>query len=164
MSCAAIQEFAFSLPADSGLLRTSVSAGEPIDQAEVLSLGAMAQSLFVTVTVESRGLDRVDDCRQLWGEAATVFSELCDSWAGIQSDEQSVAWLRERLSHFRELCEDRVSIYSITEIERREFAQAKAFDSTDGYSFGTRSESEPVRELSSLETARINAACQRLGA
>jgi hypothetical protein len=59
MFCATIQEFAFSLPTDSGLLRTSVVAGEPIDQAEVLSLTAMAQSLFVTITIESRALDRV---------------------------------------------------------------------------------------------------------
>jgi hypothetical protein len=71
----------------------------PIDQAEVLSLAAIAQSLFVSTTLESRTLDRVEDCRQLWSEAARLFGELCDSWAGIESGDQSIAWLRGRLAH-----------------------------------------------------------------
>lgn len=88
-----IQEFGFSLPADSGLLRASVIAGEPIDQTEVLSLAAIAQSLFVSTTLESRMLNRVEDCRQLWSDAARLFDELCDSWVSVpEFGEPSIAW------------------------------------------------------------------------
>jgi hypothetical protein len=96
-----------------------VTAGEPIDQAEVLSLMAIAQSLFVSTTLESRTLDRVEDCHKLWTEAARLFSELCDSWAGIpESHDPNIHWLRGRLEHYRSLCEDRESLYSISERER----------------------------------------------
>jgi hypothetical protein len=161
MFCAAIQEFAFSLPTDAGLLRAGVSAGEPIDQTEVLSLAAMAQSLFVTATIESRRLDRVEDCRRLWGETARVFEELCSAWAGVQSDDSSVAWLRGRLEHYRSLCVDRVELFSITESARREFAERRAADSDNEHAFGTRGDIEPVREFSKLETASIERAYRR---
>jgi hypothetical protein len=136
MFCAAIQEFASSLLADAGLLRASVSAGEPIDQTEVLSLAAMAQSLFVTVTVESRKFDRVNACHQLWTEAAKLFSELCDSWAGIESDDPQVKWLRGRLTHFAELCRDRTSLYAISERERSEYQERRSIEVET--SFGER--------------------------
>jgi hypothetical protein len=139
-----IQEFAFSLPADSYLLRAQVTAGEPIDQAEVLSLMAIAQSLFVSTTLESRTLNRVEDCHQLWSEAAGLFSELCDSWGGIpKSDDPNIHWLRSRLEHFRSLSEDRCELYHITEKERLEHAKCKEAEMSDP---------EPVREFSRMET------------
>jgi hypothetical protein len=132
------QEFAFSLPADSCLLRASVAAGEPIDQAEILSLIALSHSLFVSITLESRTFDRIDKCHALWSEAAGLFSELCDSWTGIESDDPSVAWLHDRLEHYRLLCEDRCELYHVTESARRVYAKRKAFASDSEYSFGTR--------------------------
>jgi hypothetical protein len=122
MFCAAIQEFAYCLPADAGLLHASVSAGEPIDQTEVLSLAAMAQSLFVTATIESRRLDRVKDCRRLWGETAQVFVELCSAWADVTSNDPNITWLRARLEHYRSLCEDRESLYNVSDRERMTYA------------------------------------------
>jgi hypothetical protein len=113
-----IQEFAFSLPADSCLLRASVAAGEPIDQAEVLSLAAAIQSIYISVALESRALGRIDACHQLWAEAAGLFSELCDSWVGIDSDDPQVHWLRGRLTHFASLARDRMSLYDVSERER----------------------------------------------
>ena len=98
-----LQEFAFCLPADSSLLRADVISGEPIDQSEVWSLGAMATALFISVTIESRTLDRVDAARELWSETARLFTELCESWASIDCDDPSITWLRARLfvtSHF----------------------------------------------------------------
>jgi hypothetical protein len=142
-----IQEFAFSLPADSYLLRAQVTAGEPIDQAEVLSLMAIAQSLFVSTTLESRTLNRVDDCRQLWTEAARLFSELCDSWAGIESADPQFKWLRGRLEHYQSLCEDRESLYSISERERLLHARSKESEMSD-----PEPHPEPVREFSRVET------------
>ena len=125
MSCAIVQEFAFSLPADSGLLIASVTVGETVDLTEVLSLASMAQSLFITTTLASRESGRIDNCRQLWKETAQVFEELCLTWANTTSDDQSITWLRGRLEHFRLLCEDRTSLYNVTESERRGHAKCR---------------------------------------
>jgi hypothetical protein len=75
----AIQEFAYSLPLDNGLLVADITAGKPIDQTEVLSLAAAIQSIYISVALESRALGRIDACHQVWSEAAGLFSELCDS-------------------------------------------------------------------------------------
>ena len=158
----AINEFSFSLPLDNGLLIADIQNGLPIDSVEVLSLASQAQSLFISTTLESRALGSVDKCHQLWSEAAGLFSELCDSWAGIDSDEQSIIWLRGRLVHYHELALDRCGLYSISESERLMFARCKAFESDSKYSFGTRGEIEPVREFSKLETASIERAYRRL--
>jgi hypothetical protein len=158
-----IQEFAVCLPADSGLLRASVIAGEPIDQTEVLSLAAIAQSLFVSITLESRTLNRVEDCLGLWADAARLFSELCNSWDSVpESGEPSITWLRGRLEHYRSLCEDRCELYSISEQERLLHAKCKEAEMSDNGS--SSSESEPVRDFSKLEVAKIESAYHRLGA
>jgi hypothetical protein len=136
MSCAVVQEFAFSLPADSCLLRASVTAGEPIDQAEVLSLMAIAQSLYITATLESRQLGNVQACHQLWAEVARLFNELCNGWTDVRSDDQSIVWLKSRLNHFQNLCRDRTSLYTISEAERRQYQQRRSIEVET--SFGER--------------------------
>jgi hypothetical protein len=123
---------------------------------------AIAHSLFVSTTLESRTLDRVDACHQLWSEAARLFSELCDSWTGIESTDPGVQWLRGRLAHYRELCEDRCELYHVTESARRLYAKRKVFDSDSEYSLGTRGAIEPIRGFSKLETASIERAYRRL--
>ena len=156
MFCATIQEFAFSLPTDSGLLRTSVVAGEPIDQAEVLSLTAMAQSLFVTITIESHALDRVSDCFSLWTEASELFNALRDSWVNVDSDDPQVKWLRGRLAHYAELCQDRRLLYRVSESDRVAFSSCRESE--------MRAEAPEVpQDFTPREVAHINAACQRLG-
>jgi hypothetical protein len=142
-----ISEQASGLTLDNDLLVTDVVTGKPLDNTEVLSLAATIQSIFVSVTLESRSLDQVDACHRLWVEVAQLFSELCDAWAGIESDDASIAWLRRRLTHFMELALDRCELYSITESARRVYAKRKALDSDSEYSFGTRGEIEPVREF-----------------
>jgi hypothetical protein len=158
MFCAAIQEFAYSLPADAGLLRASLIAGEPVDQTEVLSLAAMAQSLFVTTTIESRRLDRVENCRRLWGETAQVFEELCSAWSEVASNDLNIHWLRGQLEHYRSLCEDRHGLYSITEEDRSEYAERRSGLPDEGHD----PQPQPVREFSKLETASIERAYRRL--
>jgi hypothetical protein len=60
-----------------------------------------------------------------------MLSELRDSWAGIESGDPSVAWLRNRLAHYRALCEDRRGLYSITEKERLLHAKCKECEMSD---------------------------------
>jgi hypothetical protein len=135
-----ISEQAFGLTLDNGLLVQSVSTGEPPDNAELLSLAAAAQALYISAALESRALGRIDACYRLWLETAALFAELCDSWAGVQSTDPGVRWLRGQLAHYRSLCVDRCELYRVTESERRVFAKRRVFDSDNEYSFGTREE------------------------
>ena len=157
-----VSELAFGLKSDNAMLTESVMCGEKAELSEAMSLAAMVESLYVTATLESRQLGQVDACHRLWADTARLFSELCDAWAGIESDDASIAWLRRRLTHFMELALDRCELYSITESARRVHVKRKAFDSDSEYSFGTRGEIEPVREFSKLETASIERAYRRL--
>ena len=155
MSQAIVQEFAISLPADSSLLRASVITGEPIDQAEILSLMAIAEALYISVTMESRTLGSVDACHQLWSQAARLFNELCDSWTGIEVREPSITWLRGRLAHYRSLCDDRRGLYSITESDRREHAKCKESE------MRSADAAEEPQPFSPREISRLDAALSR---
>jgi hypothetical protein len=140
MSSPIVQDFAFDLKIDNGLLAQSALTGEAPDNAEIMSLAAAAQALYISATLESRALGRIDACHRLWRETAALFAELCDSWTGVQSTDPAVRWLRSQLEHYRSLCEDRCDLYRVSESERRVYAKRKAFDSDSEYSFGTRGE------------------------
>jgi hypothetical protein len=75
-----LQDFAFSVSLDCGLLRQSIAAGEQIPPAEILSLAAAVEALYISTTLESRQLGDIAKCYQLWREIAALFAELCDSW------------------------------------------------------------------------------------
>lgn len=156
-----LQEFSFSLVTDCHLLVQDLADQKSVPLAEVISLGSQAESLYVTVAIESRRLGQVRQCFELWRDATALFSELHDSWTDVAADDQSIQWLRGRLAHFREMAEDRTSLYNVSESARRVYAKRKAFDSDSEYSFGTRGEIEPVREFSKLETASIERAYRR---
>jgi hypothetical protein len=162
MSSAVIDEFRFSLPLDNGLLIADVKNGVPINSAEILSLSAIAEALYVTVAITSRGLGQIRQCFELWRDATALFSELSDSWTDVGSNDPQIRWMRGELQRLEELCRDRVELYSITESDRREFAERRAADSDNEHAFGTRGDIEPVREFSKLETASIERAYRRL--
>jgi hypothetical protein len=67
----------------------------------------------------------------------------------MNSGGPNIAWLRNRLEHFRELASSRIELYSVTERERRLWAKRKASDSDNA----TRGDIQPVRGFSALETA-----------
>ena len=118
-----IQEFACSLPADSCLLRADVIAGGAPDQAEVLSLAAAAQSLFISACLESRSIASVDKRHELWGEVATLFDELCASWTDVKTEEEQIQWLLSRITHYSILAHDRCDLYCVSAADRRHHAQ-----------------------------------------
>jgi hypothetical protein len=125
MRPAAIQDLAFALPSDNGLLVSSVIAGEVPEHSEVVNLVAAVQAIYITATLESRELGRVDACHQLWTEVAKLFDELSQAWAQIDSDEGQIVWLRARLIHFASLARDRTELYDISEVERAQFWERK---------------------------------------
>ena len=60
-----LQDFAASIALDNQLLRAEVIAEEPLNQAEILSLAAAAQSIFITVCLESPSFCDVLTCAHL---------------------------------------------------------------------------------------------------
>jgi hypothetical protein len=131
-----LQDFALSVSLDSGLLRQSIAAGEQIPPAEILSLAAAIQGIYISVTLESRQIDRVRDCYLLWSELAQLLDELCASWTDVASDDPNVVWLRGRLQHYLELARHRVELYSVSESERRKFQERRSIEVET--SFGER--------------------------
>ena len=80
MPNAAWQEFRSTLPLDNGLLAAAIAAGEPPEHAEILSLAAAVQAIYLSVTLEARELGRIDACYALWHETAGLFTDLCSAW------------------------------------------------------------------------------------
>ena len=113
-----VDEFNVSLRLDSAILVLSTTTDESVDQAEVLSLAAMAQAFFVSITLESRQLGRVEACHELWTEAAQLFDGLSGAWVQVDSDDPQIEWLRSRLTHFASLARDRVALYDVSERQR----------------------------------------------
>jgi hypothetical protein len=152
-----VSELTFGLKSDNAMLSESIICGEKAELSEALSLVAMAESLYVTATLESRALGKIADCRQLWVEVAELFGELCDSWTDVKSGDPSVEWLRGRLRRLLELSADRCELYSITEKERRAHAKCKESEMLEH-----QLQPETVREFSKLETASIDRAYRKL--
>jgi hypothetical protein len=130
------QDFAFSVSLDNGLLRQSIASGESIPPSEILNLAAAIEAIYISVTLESRQMDRVRDCHLLWSEFAQLLGELCNSWTGVDTDDPSITWLRNRLQHYLELAYDRRELFTVSERERREFQERRSIEVET--SFGER--------------------------
>ena len=122
------------------LLVTEVAAGVEMPEAEVLSLAAAAEAIYLTATLESRELERIADHHKIWLKVFRLFDELTQAWANIEPDEESIEWLRGRLPAFAGFGSDRVEMFSISEKER--LKHVKARDSSIE-TFGTRNDAMP---------------------
>jgi hypothetical protein len=144
MESSIIQDFALGICLDCGLLRQSLAAGEAIPPGEILSLGSAAEAIYITACLESRTLDRIGACHKLWSQTAQLFEELAQAWVDVASgdenvvEDQNIQWLRGRIAHFAALCQDRVSIYTISETDRRKYREGREIGSE--FSFSSRSE------------------------
>jgi hypothetical protein len=137
-----LHDVASALKMDCALLRADINSGEPIPINEVLSLGALVQSVCTLTTFRSRELDRVQDQYSLWAEVSDLLDELCNSWAGIDCDDHLVQWLVRRSGHFSSLARDRMELYKISSAER--IAHSKIRGDVDlRSSFTERHEIEP---------------------
>lgn len=128
MSSPIVQDFAFSVKLDCGLLIESLAAGEAVQYSEVLSLAAAVQAIYVTVTLESRQLSRIQQCFELWSETAELLKELCAGWIDVATTEPAVKWLQTQMEHYHGLALDRVELYS-EGWDRRRYVKRKAADS-----------------------------------
>ena len=126
MPNAAWQEFRSTLPLDNGLLAAAIAAGEPPEHAEILSLAAAVQAIYLSVTLEARELGRIDACYALWHETAGLFTDLCSAWTREPAHpDPDIQWLKSRLEHFQSLALDRVELYAVSQADRRQFAEIK---------------------------------------
>jgi hypothetical protein len=104
-----------------------------------LSLAAAVEAVFISATLESRGLARVKDCQALWTGVAQLFGELVQVWTDLDSDDPSINWLRARLEHFRTRAQDQTELYKVSEKERQRHAKNRG---SAIESFGVRNGSE----------------------
>jgi hypothetical protein len=133
-----IDEFAFSLPLDNGLLITEVQNGVLIAERDVIDVVINARALFTLTTLTCRQLARVEDCFKLWAETRELLTGLLNGWAQVEaSDHPRVAWLLTELRHLQALCEDRCELYTITRVDRRHHVEIRG-DVDFGDSFSQR--------------------------
>jgi hypothetical protein len=153
-----LQEFSFSLVTDCHLLVQDLVDQKNVPLPEVISLGSQAEALYISVVLTSRGLGAIRQCHDLWNETAQLFDGLCRILAEAGSKDLSVAWLGNRLEHFRSLAEERREIYDVTEEDRSEYAERRSGLPDEE----PQRQPEPVAEFSKLETASIERAYRRL--
>ena len=146
-------DFSTGLTLDNSLLRSDVARGQVAPVGEVLSLIALAQSLYVMTTLTTRSMDRIDDCRRVWTETAAVLDEVLKVWRGVQSDDPNVLWMLGKIEHFRSLAFDRVEMFSISEKER--VAHAANRGSSDFEPFSVRNGTEPAGYSNSSSPAHV---------
>ncbi len=123
-----------------------------ISEAEVLSLGAAIQAIYITVTLEARALDHIQDCHALWAGIASLFNELCACWSGADSNDPAIAWLRQRLRHFQTLTIDQTQLYEVTTAERLRHAKNRE-DLIETYS--QRNDNVPADTLDQPSPAHV---------
>ena len=143
-------DFCTGLTLDNSLLRSDVARGQVAPVGEVLSLIALAQSLYVMTTITTRSMDRIDDCRRVWAGTAAVLDEVLAVWKGVQSDDPNVLWMLKKIEHYQSLALDRVEMFSVSEQQR--LRHAKTRDADFGSSFTERHEVEPQGYSNSSST------------
>jgi hypothetical protein len=100
-------------------LREDIARGEAVPIDEILSLAAAAQAIYLTATIESRDLDSVAKCHELWCRVTKMFDELCRAWTDVKTDLEQIRWLLARLCRYRDLAQDHAEIYEVTTSQRR---------------------------------------------
>jgi hypothetical protein len=136
------------------MLAMAVLAREQVAPGEIVESMAAARALYDVATLASRELVRVRDCYTLWQGVHAEFKALCQAWEGTPQDGELVSQHRAQLRWLLELSADRVGLYSITPAERQIFV--------NGQKGGVPPKLEkPVKEFSSREISRIDAALDR---
>jgi hypothetical protein len=147
-------DFAPSVCLDNALLREDIARGEAVPIDEILSLAAAAQAIYLTATIESRDLNSVAQCHELWSQVTKMFDELCRAWTDVRTDCEQIRWLLARLRRYRDLSLDRVSIYEVTTSQRLRHAKTRG-DVDLGSSFTERHEIEPQGRTSHSTPAHV---------
>jgi hypothetical protein len=112
--------------------------------------------------LESREFGRIDQCQTLWAGVAQLFNDLAQAWVGIERNDQSITWLRNRIRHYHELAGDRAELYHVTEADRVAFSSCRESDmrvetSTAPQAFTQRE----VARIDAALTRRLSAAGNR---
>jgi hypothetical protein len=88
----------------------------------------MAQALHITVALECRSLETVEQHRKLWNKAYEFFDTACRIWADAPSDGELVSTHRALLIHLREMTQDRVEFYTLSTSDRAAYQVRKAYE------------------------------------
>ena len=96
----------------------ALEAGEAIAPADVIHLAAEAKALHMTIALQCRGLETVEQYKTLWSAAHEFFDAACRIWADAPLDGELLASHRALLEHLRETAHDQVEFYTLTSADR----------------------------------------------
>jgi hypothetical protein len=146
-----VAEFSGGWTCDNAMMVTAIRAGESVDPGELIELCSGARTLFNLVTLVSRSLDRVSDCRRTWTDALETFREAQDAWIGVPTGHDPLLrFYLLQLERLNELATSRVDLYSISQSERVAFVRRYKSDLVEDRT--AKSDGEP-----DSEEARIKA-------
>jgi hypothetical protein len=108
-----IAEFSPGVVTDNYFLSQSAAVGEPIKVSDALELAAATRALYDLIVLATWELETVEERLGLWREAAEMFEQLSQAWAGVSEDSEIVSWHRAQLERLLALVQDRVELYTL---------------------------------------------------
>jgi len=124
--------------ADNAIVAMAIRAGEAVDPAELIELCSGAKTVFSLATLSCRSLDRVDDCRRIWGDTLEIFQRARDAWTGVRATQKATQKTAQnsadshdpllrfyslQLKRLSELAAARVDLYTISQAERLSYVR-----------------------------------------
>jgi hypothetical protein len=111
--------------ADNRMAAISLDAGEPIAPADIIHLDSEAQAIHMTIALQCRDFEAIEEYRRLWSAAHEFFDAACRVWAEAPQDGELLASHRALLEHLRETSRDQVDFYTISECDRATYRNRK---------------------------------------
>lgn len=121
-----IEEFAAATITDNYIAAQSVACGEPVTLSDAVELAAASRALHNLTVLEGRQFNQIVDCLELWKRAESVFANMCQLWYDVPADGEALSLHRQSLDRFRDLCSDRIALYTVDGPERCRHATTRA--------------------------------------
>ena len=102
----------------------AVKVGESLPFETIIQLSAEAKAVYMLASLESRGLDLIEQHQSLWKRTADFFSDVVSIWESVPTDEELLCAYRRELKRLAEITKERVEFYSV-DGERRDYRQRK---------------------------------------
>jgi hypothetical protein len=120
-----VDDFARESLCDNRMATMSVEAGQKLSLQTVIQLSAQAEAIYILASLESRGLDLVEQHRALWQSTSEFFDAALAIWESVPTDGELLCAHRRELKRLAEITKDRLQFYSEVGDDRRDYRQRK---------------------------------------
>ena len=124
MSPSDLQAFTREALCDQKIAALAVETGEKLSLQTVVQLGAEMKAIYMLVGLEGRGLDLIEQHKELWRRTCEFFDAALAIWESVPSDGELLCAHRHELKRLAEITKDRLQFYS-GDIERRDYRHRK---------------------------------------